>query len=415
MKSRESEIEMCLGQILKENFENFSKPYYLYLSNRSKAIETHQKLMSKSNKYKKLIMTLESLHGTATEKISISSLLIEPVQRIPRYTLLIDEILKLTAEDHDDREHLYSAKDVANQIASVHEGQEEITARVINNLITSVKNCPPTLLKTNRRLISHIDADEIDILNGKVLRFVTLILFNDILVVVKRVSQSASGHSHRTDFKFKSCVSLTSVDISIPKRSAEDPERLDDIIYIRVSDNAMDDQEYFSSGRLRQYVLGNNSHGGPSFVRLVNEQRASTSVSGEDQSFILKKHVGASDVFFCIRPQQGYNLCTTKNSMALCFESPDDDSSSLVSNPTILGKDGGLLIVQKHDNNVYRSTLCTSLPMSEMNSQKTVATYQLTELLNRSSPQYQRTQFSALMMKQPTNDGRSVDRTIETC
>jgi hypothetical protein len=62
---------------------------------------------------------------------------------------------------------------------------------------------------------------------------------------------------------------------------AEEPERLDDIIYIRTSDNAMDDQEYFSSGCLRQYVLDSNSHGGPSFVRLVNEHRASSSVSGE--------------------------------------------------------------------------------------------------------------------------------------
>lgn len=55
------------------------------------------------------------------------------------------EILKVTAEDHEDRQHLHSAKDVANKIASVHEGQEEITARVINNLITSVKSCPVRL------------------------------------------------------------------------------------------------------------------------------------------------------------------------------------------------------------------------------------------------------------------------------
>jgi hypothetical protein len=35
--------------------EEFSKPYYLYLSNRGKAIEMHQKLMSKCNKYRKII------------------------------------------------------------------------------------------------------------------------------------------------------------------------------------------------------------------------------------------------------------------------------------------------------------------------------------------------------------------------
>jgi hypothetical protein len=136
LKSRESDIDMCLGQILTDNvssmhkdmdisfphvaenifcqLEEFSKPYYLYLSNRSKAIEIHQKLMSKSSKYKKMIMVcitmshiaysrfsialtltqnIERLSGTDTEKVSISSLLIEPVQRIPRYTLLIDGMI----------------------------------------------------------------------------------------------------------------------------------------------------------------------------------------------------------------------------------------------------------------------------------------------------------------------------------
>jgi hypothetical protein len=30
----------------------------------------------------------------------------------------------------------------ANRIAGVHEGEEEMTARIIHRLITSVKNCP---------------------------------------------------------------------------------------------------------------------------------------------------------------------------------------------------------------------------------------------------------------------------------
>ncbi|GAB5589280.1 Rho guanine nucleotide exchange factor (GEF) 17 [Umbelopsis nana] len=278
-----------------------------------------QELLESERKYLRSLEQLQDNveeHATSSsEKISVSSLLIEPVQRIPRYTPLIDEILKHTTADHPDRPHLISAKVTANRIAGVHEGKEEITARVINQLISSVKNCPPTLLKNNRRLISHIDAHEIDVLNGKVVRFVTLILFNDILLIVKRVSSSISGKSilpteasgevdycyansghsstnypdmvafrnslsqgSRTPFKFKSCIQLSNMDIFIPKGNEEDHKRLDDIIYIRSAHRAIDDQEYFSSGCLRQYVLGNDSPNGRSFVRLMNEQKAAHSV-----------------------------------------------------------------------------------------------------------------------------------------
>jgi hypothetical protein len=55
--------------------------------------------------------------------------------------------------------------------------------------------------------------------------------------------------------------------------------RLDDIIYIRSSNRAMADQEYFSSGGLRQYVLGDDSPSGKAFVRLMNEHKATLCIS----------------------------------------------------------------------------------------------------------------------------------------
>jgi hypothetical protein len=105
-------------------------------------------------------------------------------------------------------------------------------------------------------VIAHVDAQEIDILNGKAVRYVTIILFNDAIAVFKRVSNNTNGkfifpvdsigsgvdrtlrrqHSvifpgaaanryasssdSYSGFKYKSCIELVNVDIFIPRGSA---------------------------------------------------------------------------------------------------------------------------------------------------------------------------------------------------
>lgn len=105
-------------------------------------------------------------------------------------------------------------------------------------------------------MISHVDAQEIDILNGKAVRFVTIILFNNAIAVFKRASNSINGksmfpgdkadsttdrtlrrqnsalfpgsaanryisnHDSISGFKYKSCVDLLNADVFIPRGSA---------------------------------------------------------------------------------------------------------------------------------------------------------------------------------------------------
>lgn len=185
------------------------------------------------------------------------------------------EILKHTSLDHSDYRNLLSAKEVANEIATLHETEEETAARTLSHIIRKVKNCPvsasnnfyessmvltlrlkSTLLKPNRRVIAHVDAQEIDILNGKAVRYVTIILFNNAIAVFKRASNSINGKSifppNKADcttgrtlrrqnsvifpgstanryisnddncsgFKYKSCVDFVNADVFVPRGSA---------------------------------------------------------------------------------------------------------------------------------------------------------------------------------------------------
>lgn len=86
-----------IGDIFLE-FAPFFKLYSEYARSNQAASELLGQLLSTNSKFLKY-------HDTqlGSEKPSLASLLITPIQRVPRYQLLLKEILKNTPEDHDDR------------------------------------------------------------------------------------------------------------------------------------------------------------------------------------------------------------------------------------------------------------------------------------------------------------------------
>ena len=51
-------------------------------------------------------------------KVLIESLLIMPVQRIPRYTLLLEDLFKNTPSDHPDNENIFKAIQGLKKVAA---------------------------------------------------------------------------------------------------------------------------------------------------------------------------------------------------------------------------------------------------------------------------------------------------------
>ncbi|ETO08223.1 hypothetical protein RFI_29165, partial [Reticulomyxa filosa] len=87
-------------------FIPYLKMYQSYINNHSRAISTIQRLCASDIKFKNYLFTKCQ---QSSRKLPLESFLILPIQRIPRYELLLDKILANTEPTHPDRGDLQKA------------------------------------------------------------------------------------------------------------------------------------------------------------------------------------------------------------------------------------------------------------------------------------------------------------------
>jgi hypothetical protein len=123
----------------------------------------------------------------------LMSMLIEPVQRLPRYNLYIDNILKHLPAKHPAIQLLLKARDTISEICS----QDSVAAppsKVVNNLRRAIQSWPLTI-KPNGRLITAIDAVELlppyrtDQIRQAATQSIILI-FSDYFVILGKLNRS---------------------------------------------------------------------------------------------------------------------------------------------------------------------------------------------------------------------------------
>ncbi|RUS26597.1 Dbl homology domain-containing protein, partial [Jimgerdemannia flammicorona] len=143
---------------------------------------------------------------------TIQDLLVQPGQRIARYTLLLEpigmvrgahvlilavvEILRLTPDDHPDFRGLAVSLTKAQEIATMADDYHTKSANILFNMHRSIQHCPVGFGLKNCDVlveIRHVDATELDLLTHKPLRPVTFFLFTDLLMVAARPSYQANG------------------------------------------------------------------------------------------------------------------------------------------------------------------------------------------------------------------------------
>lgn len=121
----------------------------------------------------------------------------DPVQRIPRYTLLFRTMIKYMAPGDPQRAKLVEADEIASKIALAETDEQTKRAAIMHCLNASVDGFPPGLISNSRRFIDCIDVDDImqdglasastsvSSIPFNVLHC-TLFLFDDKLMIVKR-------------------------------------------------------------------------------------------------------------------------------------------------------------------------------------------------------------------------------------
>lgn len=137
-------------------------------------------------------------------RIGLRELLMEPVQRIPRYTLLFRTMLKHMSPDDPQRAKIIEADEIASKIAQAETDEQTKRAAIFYCLIATIDGFPPELFSNSRRYIDCIDVE--DILTDAPMSSAassssisatslhcTLFLFDDKLVIVKRPGNGERG------------------------------------------------------------------------------------------------------------------------------------------------------------------------------------------------------------------------------
>lgn len=119
----------------------------------------------------------------------------EPVQRIPRYTLLFRTMLKHMAPSDPQRAKLVEADEIASKIALAEADEQTKRAAIFYCLTATIEGFPPDLFSNSRRFIDCIDVEDIlaetpapsaSVSASLSFLHCTLFLFDDKLVIVKR-------------------------------------------------------------------------------------------------------------------------------------------------------------------------------------------------------------------------------------
>ncbi|KAI3651944.1 hypothetical protein MP228_003247 [Amoeboaphelidium protococcarum] len=153
------------------------------------------------------------------ERRDIDDIMIEPVQKIPRYALLFKELLRYTdmaSEEYGKIESLIKQFDeVAKAINRAVAEQEGMLQ--IHQLQQSIQNCPPEIISASRKIIGTFAISEIcfqqqDIPMAGILYLMSdSILVTQVQKVKKSAKESGSNESFVAFYEYKDCI-ITSLD-----------------------------------------------------------------------------------------------------------------------------------------------------------------------------------------------------------
>eukprot|EP01104_Vermistella_antarctica_P011725 TRINITY_DN330_c1_g1_i1.p1 TRINITY_DN330_c1_g1~~TRINITY_DN330_c1_g1_i1.p1 ORF type:complete len:585 (+),score=92.20 TRINITY_DN330_c1_g1_i1:52-1806(+) len=165
-------IDTCIGDVF-VGLVDYLKCYTTYVNNYNNAIIDLSDARDANNAFNEFLeVTLATVQEESRKQIAhtsgtggvmavdLNSLLITPVQRIPRYVLLLRDLLKNTEGSHPDHAHLCNALDKVSRVASQIDSEKRHAEnlQVVLNIHNSLVNAKQlSLVKPYRRFVSEGD------------------------------------------------------------------------------------------------------------------------------------------------------------------------------------------------------------------------------------------------------------------
>jgi len=101
-----------IGEILNSHLPTMAKDYFRYCNSRSQSNKSLQIKIDSNEQFRLHMKTFQDKTGG----LSLNGFLTKPIQRVTRYPLLIEKILKHTSINHPDYQSIKQALDCARQI-----------------------------------------------------------------------------------------------------------------------------------------------------------------------------------------------------------------------------------------------------------------------------------------------------------
>ncbi|KAM9358653.1 rho guanine nucleotide exchange factor 17 [Symphorus nematophorus] len=223
-----------IGHILIQSFskEALANMYSAYIDNFLNAKDAVRIAKEAKPAFHKF---LEQNMRENKEKQGLGDLMIKPVQRIPRYELLVKDLLKHTPEDHPDHPYLLDAqRDIKRLAEKINKGRRsaeeaEREARVIQEIEAHIEGVEH-ILNPQRKFLRQEMVMEAKTVGGKKDR--SLFLFSDLIIctTLKRKSGSLRRSSMSlysaasvidTSSKYKFLWKLPLEDVEVVKSSTQ--------------------------------------------------------------------------------------------------------------------------------------------------------------------------------------------------
>ncbi|OWZ53685.1 hypothetical protein C368_04069 [Cryptococcus neoformans 125.91] len=159
---RSGHAEDLVGDVCLKHFKTLRTfdPYRTYLSKQDESQKLFQDSLKKFIGFGTFIESTK-YQTTGIGNIGLRELLMEPVQRIPRYTLLWQTMIKCMSPLSTQRAKLLEAIEIASGIARCEPDAQTVRATVMYNLERNIDDFPAKLFSNNRDFIDAIDVEDI--------------------------------------------------------------------------------------------------------------------------------------------------------------------------------------------------------------------------------------------------------------
>ncbi|EJD36599.1 hypothetical protein AURDEDRAFT_154587 [Auricularia subglabra TFB-10046 SS5] len=195
-----------IGDVTLKHFEELKgfDCYRHYYAKREDAQRIFQREMLKKSTmgFAGYIERIKETTMDNKNRVGLRELLMDPVQRIPRYTMLFRLMMQHMHPDDPQRAKLQKADALASKIALCETDDATKRMAVLLSLPRTIEGCPADIVSNSRRLVDIIDVADVPPndtpLNASASLpplHCTLLLFDDKLMLLRRPSPHQSGRS----------------------------------------------------------------------------------------------------------------------------------------------------------------------------------------------------------------------------